>query len=73
MALSDINGRGGPWSCGCLMPLCRGMLEQWGGRNGWVSTLMYAKGGGRERCGMGVCGGVTGKWDIIRDVNKLDD
>ena len=30
MALSDSNGRGGPWSLRGLMPQCRRMLEQWG-------------------------------------------
>ena len=25
--LTEINGRGGPWSCGGLMPQHRGMLE----------------------------------------------
>jgi len=29
--LSDINGKGGPWSCGSLLPQLRMMLEQWGG------------------------------------------
>ena len=30
MALSDINGRGDPWSCVVLMPQNRGILELWG-------------------------------------------
>jgi hypothetical protein len=30
MTLSDINGRGDPWSCGGLVPQHRGMLERWG-------------------------------------------
>jgi hypothetical protein len=41
--------------------------------SGWGSTLMEAKGtgdrgrgtGGGREVGCGVCGGVTGKWDII--------
>jgi len=32
---------------------------------GWGNTLKEAKGRGKGRCGMGVGGGVTGKWDII--------
>ena len=32
MALSGINGRGGPWFCEGLMPQHRGMLGQLGGR-----------------------------------------
>jgi hypothetical protein len=35
MALLDINGRKGPWSCEGLIPQCRGMPEQ-GNRSGWV-------------------------------------
>jgi hypothetical protein len=58
MALPDNNRRGGPWSCGGLMPQCTGMPEWWG-RRGWrESTLIEAK-------GEGVCGGITWKWDII--------
>jgi len=34
MALSGINGRIGPWSCEVLMPQCRGMPGQGGGREG---------------------------------------
>ena len=39
MASSGISGKGGPWSCGGLMPQCRAMLEQCesgvgGGREG---------------------------------------
>ena len=43
MALSDINGRGGPWFCGGWMPQHKGMQEGWSER-GWVSTLIEAKG-----------------------------
>ena len=68
MALSDIIGKGGPWSCGGLMLQCRGMLEWWG-RSGWVgelgNTLLEAKEMGERVDGMGGCGGVTRKWDII--------
>jgi hypothetical protein len=35
MALLDICGRSGPWSCGGAMPQCRGMPGQ-EGRSGWV-------------------------------------
>jgi hypothetical protein len=35
-------GGGGPWSCGDLMPQCRGMLGRWGG-SGWVSSLRGKK------------------------------
>jgi hypothetical protein len=27
MSFSEINGEGGPWSCGGLMPQPRGILE----------------------------------------------
>ena len=43
--LSDISGRGGPWSCEGSMPQCRGMPGR-GGRSGWaggcVNTLIEA-------------------------------
>ena len=71
MALSDINGKEGPLSCGGFMPQYMQMLECWGGRGwlgGWVSTLIEAKGREkREVVGLmvGTCGGITGKWDII--------
>ena len=44
----------------------RGMLEWWG-RRGQVGEHPHrGKGEGREgECGIGICGGVTGKWDII--------
>ena len=51
MALSDINGRGGPWSHGGLMPQHRGMLE-W--VEGWGSTFIEAKGMGERADGMGL-------------------
>jgi hypothetical protein len=35
MALLDINGRNGPWSCEGSMPQCRGMPGP-GSRSGWV-------------------------------------
>jgi hypothetical protein len=53
MALSDINGRGGHWSCKGLMPQDRGMLEQWGG-SGWM-------GGEQPHRGKGEGGG--GLWE----------
>jgi hypothetical protein len=34
-ALSVINGKGGLWSCECVMPQCRAMPGWWGG-SGWV-------------------------------------
>jgi hypothetical protein len=37
MALCDINGRGGLWSCGVLMPQCRGMK----GRSEWVKEYLH--------------------------------
>jgi hypothetical protein len=47
---------------------CRGMLEWWG-RSGWVgelgNTLLEAKEMGERVDGMGGCGGVTKKGDII--------
>ena len=52
MALSGINGMGGPLSCEGLMPQHRGMLG-WLGRSGWVwggcSTLIEARGQGWDR------------------------
>jgi hypothetical protein len=51
IAISDIDVRGGLWSCGGLMPQCRGMLEGWG-RRGLV--------GEHHHRGKGE-GGVTGK------------
>jgi hypothetical protein len=66
MAMSNINGRGVPWSCGSLILPQRGMLEQWGGE-GWVSEHPHrGKGDGKDTgYGMGDCGKVTGKGDII--------
>jgi len=29
--------------------------------------------GGEGRCGVGACGEVTGKWDIILDANEWND
>ena len=46
-ALSGISGRGGLWSCGGLMPQCRGMLGRRGGRD-WVGGLGSSKGDGIE-------------------------
>ena len=42
MASSGITGRGGPWSCGGLMPQYRAMLEQ----------CESGVGGGKEERGM---------------------
>lgn len=36
-----------PWSCGGLMPQCKGKLELWGSR-GWVSNLIEAKNRGER-------------------------
>ena len=44
-ALSDINGRRGPWSCEGLISQCRGMLGQpakWKWIGGWGSPLTEA-------------------------------
>ena len=51
MALSGINGRGGPWSCEGSMPQCRGMLGRVRRKcmGGWGSTLIKAGGGGWVR------------------------
>jgi hypothetical protein len=68
MALFDINGRRGPWSCGGLILQCRRMLKQWGRMGGWVggweSTLTEAKGRGQVDVGWEIYG-VTKKGDII--------
>jgi hypothetical protein len=42
MALLDINGRRGPWSCEDSMPQYRGMPGP-GSRNGWVIELLELK------------------------------
>jgi len=47
MALSGINGRGGPWSCEDSIPQCRGVLaravrQEWMGLCG--STLIESEG-----------------------------
>ena len=57
MDSSGISGRGGPWSCGGLMPQCRAMLKQ----------CESGVGGGKEEraMGWGVCGGGRGKGVII--------
>ena len=66
--MSDIYGTGGSRPYGGLMPQRRGMLEWWG-RSGWVgelgNTLLEAKEMGERVDGMGGCGGVTKKGDII--------
>jgi hypothetical protein len=41
MALSDINGRGGPWSCG-------GLAVRQEEMSGWMSTAIEAKGRGKK-------------------------
>lgn len=53
--------RGGPWFCGSLMLQHREMLEQW-----WRGHPHRGKGKG-ERADMGweVCGGLTGKGNVI--------
>jgi hypothetical protein len=48
MTLSGINGRGGPWSYGGLMPSigdARAVRQEWVGRG---STLLETKGRGVE-------------------------
>jgi hypothetical protein len=50
MALSDINGRGGPWSGEGLMAQHRGMLEGWEGECrcvGVVAPSQRQRGEGR--------------------------
>lgn len=56
MALSDITGTGGPWSCGDLMPQHRGIMEGGVGEAEWVGKKSHrGKEEGRERgCRMGV-------------------
>jgi hypothetical protein len=64
MALSQINGRGGPWPCRRgWMSQCRGMLEEWG-RRWWMGRRGWRR-GRREVVRWGTCGGVKGKWNII--------
>ena len=66
VVVSDNNEKGGLWSCGGLMPQCRGMLEQWAG-SGWMDGE-HPHRGTEERGevdGMGYCGGVTRKGNII--------
>jgi hypothetical protein len=51
MALSDINGRRGSWSCEGSMPQYRGM-PGWESRSGWVgqgSSLIESGGGQWDR------------------------
>jgi hypothetical protein len=51
-----------------MIPGLKGMLESPVKQDcvsGWRSTLIEAKGGGEWGMGWGVCGGVTGKGDII--------
>ena len=63
MALSGINGRGGPWSCEDSMLQHRGMLECEVGVGGWVGEYPHR---GRERGSeMEGCGGETWKVDNI--------
>jgi hypothetical protein len=61
MALTGINGRGGPWSGGRLKPQHKVMLEQFGG-SGWVgwwgNTFIEAK-GRMDGTGLGVAGIAT--------------
>ena len=56
MALSDINGRGGPWYCGGLMSQHRGNAGGvgWESVGGLGSTLIEAKGRGRGQMSDGV-------------------
>ena len=49
IALSDINGRGGPWSSGSLMPSILRCWRDGVGEGGWVGE--QREGGGRG-CGM---------------------
>ena len=48
MALSGINGRGGHWPCGSLMPEYRKMLEGWG-RRGCVGEQSHSGKGEGEK------------------------
>jgi hypothetical protein len=60
MALSDINGRRGPWSCEGSMSQCREMPGQGSGEwvGGWRNTLTEA---GRGGMGLEVFRGETRK------------
>jgi hypothetical protein len=60
MALLDINGKRGPWSCEGLIPQCKGMPGP-GSRSEWV---------GEQREGRGVYRGETRKGDNIWNENK---
>jgi hypothetical protein len=62
MALSDISGRRGPWSCEGSMPQCRGMAEQ-GGRMGMGGAPSWKQGDGEG--GRGDLGGKLGKGRIF--------
>jgi hypothetical protein len=66
MALSDINGRGAPWSFGELLPQHKGILQQWGGR-GWVGwSAPSQKQKGKEKGQMYVCGGGVVEGEVTR-------
>jgi hypothetical protein len=57
------------------MPHRRGMLEWWD-RRMWVGGGAFSyrqMRRGKADVGCGVGGRVTGKWDIILDVNKWND
>jgi len=62
----SFSGRGGPWSCEGLMPQCGGCWSGGVGKDGWVGEHPHGgkEEGGKGRCGMRLCGGITGKWDI---------
>lgn len=68
MALSDINEKGGPWSCVGLVPSVVGCWSRSGGRewvNGYESTLIETNGcGERADVGWQDCEDVTENGDI---------
>jgi hypothetical protein len=61
MALLDINGKGGHWSCGGSMSQCRedARMVRWKWVSGWKSTLIEAK---RSRG--------DGEWDGMWDSRR---
>jgi len=63
----DSSGRGESWSCGGLMSQNRVMLEWWGRRLyvGRGTPSQRQREMGRGCMWEGVCGGITGKWNII--------
>jgi hypothetical protein len=68
MTLSDINGKGGFWSCEGLMPRQRGCQRGEVGVSEWVeehTQRAEEEGRGGREWDEGVCGRVTVKRGII--------